>query len=922
DNPMLVWMQERDLFLEELLRLEAPEIDQEYCATNACLSIGLYRCPQCTDVRLFCHICIVERHEASPFHVVEKWNSRFFERCSLQSLGLVVQLGHPLGVPCPNPTRAYEKGFTVITSHGIILVTLRFCNCGIAASRSAQLLRARLFPATTIDPHTAATFEVLRLFQLLTFGSKVSGFEFYTALTRLTDNLGDPPPDRYNVFMRIVRQWRHLRLLKRAGRGHAESGVAGTAEGECAVLCPACPHPDKNLPSAWKSASPAKGWIYSLFLAIDANFRLKRLSASDDKRDPGLHTGFAYFVEEKKYKQFLAQTTSMPAETSTCSNYDAVKSASIRGGKGVTASGVGTIECSQHDMKRPLSVGDLQLGEKYANMDYLYFSSITNHSPASCIVSYDIACQWKRNMANRAAIYPPDAVGTRFHQLSITYLVPKFHLYAHRSECQNNYSFNFTPNVGRTDGESPERGWAAMNPVSSSTKEMGPGSRRDTLDDHFGDYNWRKVISMNLTLLRKIQEAVPMRSEHVSAFLQFSRSLPVDTVNAFCKMVWEWEAGRSTINPYETKLATESQSKVRLALAQEDAAAIARDEALNVHTTVSPSVLIHQGIELEDQQARLANDSKALGALATEHQRSQLIERRSRLQRRITAWCQIQSLYMPGIVDLRNAAATDCSSAAAETIKLLLPSDIIATTPCDSKLIAYEWRLRYGLAFDCLAELRRHLLVLNTMYQSKDSLIRGQHHNTRSNSLIHGVQSRIKYVTNKYRTCRTALVALSQPLEKTGTWENIIRPLLDTDIRGLREGEDTSSSEGRRQLSWIWSSQRTSDAELTEGMNEALRIEWCKARARAQRWQEECILLSEEMRRIIEFHKWQARVWETRANEASTSGARAYALRQQQTRQDLITRCRDTWAGVEQLLQSGEGKAVAGEQLVEYRSPT
>ncbi len=101
-------------------------------------------------------------------------------------------------------------------------------------------------------------------------------------------------------------------------------------------------------------------------------------------------------------------------------------------------------------------------------------------------------------MSKRATVYPSEAVGARYHQLSIKYLVPKFHLYAHRNECQNNYSFNFTPNVGRTDGESPERGWAAMNPVSSSTKEMGPGSRRDTLDDHFGDYNWRKVISMRM----------------------------------------------------------------------------------------------------------------------------------------------------------------------------------------------------------------------------------------------------------------------------------------------------------------------------------------------------------------------------------------------------------------------------------------
>ena len=129
-------------------------------------------------------------------------------------------------------------------------------------------------------------------------------------------------------------------------------------------------------------------------------------------------------------------------------------------------------------------------------MDYLYFSSIRNHSPSALVVSYDIACQWSRNLLLRSTTYPSELVGTRATDLRLTFLVPKFHLYAHRTECQINYSFNLTPGVGRTDGESPERGWAAMNPVASSTKEMGPGSRRDTLDDHFGDYNWRKVTSL------------------------------------------------------------------------------------------------------------------------------------------------------------------------------------------------------------------------------------------------------------------------------------------------------------------------------------------------------------------------------------------------------------------------------------------
>ncbi|KAL4261314.1 CxC2-like cysteine cluster KDZ transposase-associated domain-containing protein [Pleurotus pulmonarius] len=922
DNPMLVWMEERDSFIQEFLRLEAPDTVLLGSTTPDCAdcltSTGLYRCPQCFDVRLFCQPCIVNHHAHQPFHTVEVWNSQFFERCTLRSLGLRVQLGHPIGGSCINPDRTHKDGFTVITSHGIVVVNLDFCGCS-PVSRPTQLLRARLFPATTIEPRTAATFEVLRLFQLLTFGSKVSGFEFYQCLSRLTDNLGDSPPDRYNAFMRIVRQWRHIRAMKRFGRGHDPSGVGGTREGECAVLCPACPHPGKNLPDDYSNLPASQAWIYSLFLAIDANFRLKRLSASNDIRDPGLNQGFAYFVEEKKYKEFLAATTDLIAtEASTCSNYDAVKLANIRGGHGVSASGVGAIECARHDMKRPVSVGDLQLGEKYANMDYLYFSSIRNHSPTTCVVSYDIVCQWTRKLGSRAVAYPSGVVDPTFHQTSITYLIPKFHIYAHRDECQYKYSFNFTPHVGRTDGESPERGWAAMNPVSSSTKEMGPGSRRDTLDDHFGDYNWRKVISMHLLLLRKAQEAVAMRAEHVAAFKEFSASLPGATTLAFSKQVWAYEAGQLTQNPYEPKLAAQSQAKVRLQLAEEDSAAISRDDNLVIHETVSRSVLILQGLELQDQQTRLALDAKTLGVHITEHQQSQLVERRNRLQRRIAAWCRVQELYMPGVVPLRATTEnTGGGNTHAEHIKLFLPSEVIASIRFDHQLARLEWRLRYGQVFDHLAELRRHLLVLSTMYQSKDNLSRGQKSNTRSVTLIKNIQARINYVCQKYRSCRSALVALSGPLEERG-WESLVQPLLDADVRSLKEGDNTGNSEGRRQLSWIWSSQRTSDAELTEGMNEALRIEWCKARARAQRWQEECILLREEMSRVIKFHQWQADTWETRAIEATLEGHKAYAWRQRQTRLTLIVRCRRSWEGIDGKIQEGEGAVLsAGNSLVE-----
>lgn len=44
---------------------------------------------------------------------------------------------------------------------------------------------------------------------------------------------------------------------------------------------------------------------FMLVLALDANFRLKNLRRLSTK-DPGLHTGLAYFVESNAYLEHIA----------------------------------------------------------------------------------------------------------------------------------------------------------------------------------------------------------------------------------------------------------------------------------------------------------------------------------------------------------------------------------------------------------------------------------------------------------------------------------------------------------------------------------------------------------------------------------------------------------------------------------------
>jgi hypothetical protein len=78
-------------------------------------------------------------------------------------------------------------------------------------------------------------------------------------------------------------------------------------------------------------------------------------------------------------------------------------------------------------------------------------SSLTQNVPHQIVLSYNIVCLWARNILSRSKIYPPNMIPF----LQFVYLIPKFYLPAHIQKCQANFSFNFTPLVGCTDGEAP-----------------------------------------------------------------------------------------------------------------------------------------------------------------------------------------------------------------------------------------------------------------------------------------------------------------------------------------------------------------------------------------------------------------------------------------------------------------------------------
>ncbi|KAF8867794.1 hypothetical protein BD779DRAFT_1685311 [Infundibulicybe gibba] len=773
DEPLIAWIPHCERFLEEFISLEG----RGWAPPSTCLDClsgpADHECLDCYGRGFRCATCIVSKHQESPLHRVRFWNGAYFEERTLKGLGLRIQLGHRPGKSCINPVALFNDDFTILDNKGIFSVALDFCACGEGTqSRPLQLLRARLFPATTSNPQSAATFRVLETLEMLSYTSKVSVFEFYQALSRSTDNTKmKQPPDRYPQLLRMIRQWRHLKLLKRAGCGHNPLGTAAIQSGECAVLCPACPQGDKNMPSGWKNVPKNEKYIHSLFLAIDANFRLRRKDVSSNKADPSLSQGYSYFVEEREYKEYLRKCDKQPEPKSTCSRHDAVNLAGSKSNRSVATTGVGAVVCARHGMNRPNSVADLQYGERYCNMDYIFYKSMQNTEVVQLVVSYDIVCQWSVHLKKRMF-----ALDHTFDILNggvlVKFLVPKFHLPAHVAACRTQFSFNLTKGVGRTDGEAPEHAWSDADPLAPSTKEMGPGSRRDTLDFHFGDSNWRKLTGLGITLMRRLKAAATDMTEYAISHKDLEASLPTASLSLWQEELDAWEDDPTICNPFEVTSKTPTQTSARRELSEAEARDLIVGKDVSLDENVLPSVLISSGMDLEAEQRVIKISSGKLWDHSQDCQRTRLQIRTNALQRKIENWFKILQIYIPPVAMLRQRSGTAQKSGGLkpDEIILWLPSQIGESAPFNKRLAEIEWKLRIGQAYESLDGLRSNLQIRSHLFKFKDKFIRGQASNTRARNTINLIQARVDASGEEYCVARLALVTLAKVLGKIG-WQ-------------------------------------------------------------------------------------------------------------------------------------------------------
>ncbi|KAI0071621.1 hypothetical protein K474DRAFT_1686991 [Panus rudis PR-1116 ss-1] len=508
-----------------------------------------WRCHDCLAEPVLCSDCCRNMHGRLPFHRVSKWKDNTFCRSSLLKAGVTLDLGHG-GNNEDDESDGDDEFFEVVSGgiqfekmrlrkdldrdgnpillivdiNGIHQIRARFCRCahGRDIQRNVQLLQMGLYPATDGKPKTAFTFRLLDNLITDNLETKTTIVKYYAKLQRLTSEpFAHLVPDQTRELQRANREWRNIRHIQRAGFAHDKERAIG--EDDLALFCPTCPQPGINLPSDYLTDSQrpflsihtSGSWKYKRTLSADGNFKQDHYIMKNPTDDVKLSDGHGYMVSRGPYQEYLKNNPHSSTEKSTCNEHRAVNNQNVSRAH-LDCTGIGAIACGRHGCFYPHSVVDFQKGEQQRNMDYAFVQAINYIKVLLLILMlYDVMCQYWIKFLFRI----DKAVGLSIPaNLDIHRGIGLFHVHGHQKDCFARYAPTFIPGTGMLDGEIIETLWSVLNDTASSARAMSISHRQEYLDAHMYDSNYKKMIHMVPTLLRKWKRTLPMVVESQSDF--------------------------------------------------------------------------------------------------------------------------------------------------------------------------------------------------------------------------------------------------------------------------------------------------------------------------------------------------------------------------------------------------------------------
>ncbi|KAG1764500.1 hypothetical protein EV702DRAFT_1051329 [Suillus placidus] len=857
----LPWRHE---YLSVLLKLEQLIKDGQYedCGGEE----GFIRCLSCSGEHAWCPSCAIKAHQYHPFHNLQLWNGKFYESTTLQNQGYIMYLGHG-GDPCPNLSQqpnpspwsdlgAMEDTFwsgegdyetqlgvsnlVIMHSTGVYSHHVSWCQCpGAEKDRHLHLLKAKLFPASITRPQLAFTFDVLDNFLIDALECKTSAMSFYQKLRHFTNNaFPDKIPDRYYELMRVSRIRRDLVNRKRFGFEHETDRSPGP--GDLALYCPACPQPGINLPPSWKDSYDE--YVELLTIANLAHFLSQHMKMKTPDNDASLADGMRYMVTEGPYQTHVTESV----EEREPMFKEAISELLGLGQQHVL--GMDVLFLMQWLTFKRENVRQM-------NMDYFICNAVKYPSGdiGSALIIYDVACQW--------SIHFHEWVDQSYHlslPLSIKILpaIGKFHLSAHKLLCFPRFSLNFITGAGHINGEILETLWAPFNKISPTARSMTLAHRKEVLDDHMRDSNWKKLVGIVKLLLKKYRRAVQGVSDIQGPYEELTKSLDLANVQEWKKAAEQAAHDRGTLlDIYQLKM--------------------------DKDRTGSVAWLI-EGINIENAQDALRASIRQLPEHPTASQRTVIEEKRQKLMSRINkfnnaAMVMTNGMELEGgeempqddpelcleeadgdnflsIEDTEGGSILDLEGEAdspAEVAEVWMPSWAASDTIMDDVIMALrqeELKLRKGQANDCLEKLRQALGDRSVVFREKIHSNKSIHHQgTRSKKELLTITLSINKQARGYRRSRAAMQRLGAGSDTLSLYQ----PLKAQDLRVSKEvTEENRHGQGSDTLTWFWRINNAENNQKNQWMDE---LSW--------------------------FRTQEAR-WRARADESTKDGHKAYAEKQ------------------------------------------
>ncbi|KAJ6493869.1 hypothetical protein DFH09DRAFT_1104333 [Mycena vulgaris] len=413
----------------------------------------------------------------------------------------------------------------------------------------------------------------------------------------------------------------------------------------------------------------------------------------------------------------------------------------------------------------------------------------------------------------------------------------------------------------------------------------------------------------------------------VAAFRDVDVTLRSDLRKTWQAKIDAWLEDRSQPNPYEIEEGKDgdnatgpTEAAIRLMLTS-DKARDAASGGRKLHGSSVTSFLV-AGLQLEDSQRHIQNEAKGRTLLMADHT-EKVAEMRIAFFTKLRSFWRLQVIYMPAAIhqveEEEDQRDTDLPAPKAEDIHLYLPSGLAAADredDCRAGLSGMETKLREGQCHDGLRSLRSRLHAKRHMLTFRDDNVVGQRVATRAFTLLERIGEQVDAAAAKYRRGREVLIALWGG-EKCAAWKEL--KLADVQLDEEREidarsrqklGRINSSrfrrngpalSSTKKKMLWIWTA-GGGPGENEEALHDSVQVEWSKAKARKDRWEEEIALLREEMKHVLRLLRWRSVWWEGKqgarregVSAELRNGIEAYAARQAAFHGEVARRFKTAW---------------------------